>query len=61
VTKVKLVKGSSYPDIDSIFVDAVKKMPLWTPATNEHGNKCKDKQYLPLNIKFDEADFNDEL
>jgi len=56
ITKVNLVKGSGYPDIDSTFVDAVRKMPFWTPATNEIGNKCKDKQFLPLNIKFDDLD-----
>lgn len=52
ITKINLINGSGFPDIDSTFIDAVKKMPLWTPATNENGNNCKDKQFLPYNIKF---------
>ena len=50
ITKVRLIKGSSFPFIDSLFVDAVRKMPTWKPATNEVGKKTKDKQILPLNV-----------
>jgi hypothetical protein len=57
IVKVSLIKGSTFPYIDSLFVDAVRKMPTWKPATNEIGNKTKDKQFLPFNIKIEYDDF----
>lgn len=53
ITKVSLLNGSAFPYIDSLFINAVIKMPDWKPATNELGNKTTDKQLLPLNIKID--------
>lgn len=52
ITKVNLIESTGFPFIDSTFIVAVKKMPDWEPATNELGNKCKDKQFLPLNVEF---------
>jgi hypothetical protein len=51
VFKVVLVNGSGFADIDSVFVDAVRKMPLWEPASNETGIKCRDKQTIFLKFR----------
>ncbi|HWY09956.1 MAG TPA: hypothetical protein VN026_01465 [Bacteroidia bacterium] len=53
INKVDLIKGSTFRDIDSMFVHSFFKMPKWIPATNKTGNNCKDKQFVPLNIKFE--------
>jgi hypothetical protein len=52
INKVDLIKGSTFPDIDSMFVHLFFKMPKWVPATNKAGHTCKDKQFVPLNLKF---------
>ena len=50
INKVTITKSSGFKDIDNLFIEAVKQMPKWLPATNDIGNNCKDKQFLPLNI-----------
>jgi hypothetical protein len=56
VSKVTLTQGSTFPDIDSLFIRSVRKMK-WKPATNDKGVHCNDKQFLPYNIDFSD-DFN---
>lgn len=51
VMNVVLVSGSGFSDIDSTFIDAIRKMPLWEPATNETGIKCRDKQTVSLKFR----------
>jgi hypothetical protein len=46
ITKVDIVKSTGLPLLDSLFIDAVKKMPKWIPAKNSSGNNCNDKQEL---------------
>lgn len=52
INKVTVIKGSGFKDIDNLFIEAVKQMPKWLPATNDLGNNCKDNQFLPLNINM---------
>lgn len=46
VAKVSLIRGSAQKLIDSIFVDALKKMPSWIPAKDPKGNNCNDRQFV---------------
>lgn len=44
-----IIKTSAFPEIDSIFLSALRKMPLWTPACMN--NKLVSQKYqVPLHI-----------
>lgn len=49
VTKATLLRGSIDRHMDSIFISALEQMPSWTPAVDEKGNNCRDKQFVSYN------------
>ena len=46
IIKVDLITSTKHNYLDSLFIDAIKKMPKWIPAKNELGNNCTDKQII---------------
>jgi TonB family protein len=49
VDSVSIVKTSNILRLDSLFIDAIKKMPKWTPATI-NGQPVAEKWTLPFYI-----------
>lgn len=51
VVNVKIAKSSNIPQLDSLLVVALRKMPKWTPAKNTVGGKTIKQDYtFPLTI-----------
>lgn len=50
VTSPKALRGIS-PEFDNIALNAVSKMPNWTPAKDDVGNPVQSKMVLPIKFK----------
>lgn len=48
IIDVKITESTSFPDIDNLLINVVKKMPKWKPAQNEKGQSII--QNFELNI-----------
>lgn len=46
-----IVLKSLNKEMDEISVNAIKKMPKWTPAQDEKGNPIASTMILPINFK----------
>lgn len=50
VTSPKVLRGLD-ADFDKVALDAISKMPNWTPAKDDAGNLIKSKMVLPISFK----------
>jgi len=50
VTSPKVLRGLD-ADFDKVALDAISKMPNWTPAKDEEGKPVKSKMVLPISFK----------
>jgi TonB family protein len=50
VSSPKVLKGID-ADFDKVALEAVSKMPNWTPAKDDAGNSIKSKMVLPISFK----------
>lgn len=50
VTSPKVLRGID-ADFDKVALDAIAKMPNWTPAKDDADNPVRSKMVLPINFK----------
>lgn len=50
VTSPKVLRGLD-ADFDKVALDAISKMPNWTPAKDDAGNAVRSKMVLPISFK----------
>lgn len=51
VGEVRILRSSMVPRVDSLFKNAIEKMPDWTPGSFE-GKPKRAQMYLPLKPEF---------
>lgn len=51
VTNPKIVRSSNVASVDSLFINALKNMPLWKPGST-NGKTIKQEFNIPLRFEF---------